>query len=167
MLFETFWSSIGRNWRNIFGALMSLRKGKAALKHQLAKTAKIDVTTLPYDPEVIAYVTKFKAEGGRTALVTASNEALAQSIAAHLNIFDEVHGSTRDTNIKGQRKAEFLVEHFGATGFSYMGDAEADLPVWAKSSNIITVYASPALREKAEKLGRASCHCHTLDHALL
>lgn len=162
MLFETFWSSVGRNWRNLFRALTSLRKGKAALKHDLAESADIDVTTLPYDPDVIAYVTKYRAEGGRTALVTASNEALAQSIAAHLQIFDEVHGSTRDTNIKGVRKAEFLVERFGAAGFSYMGDTDADLPVWAKASKAITVNAPQALRDKAEKLGNPAEHLTTV-----
>jgi len=41
ILFETFWSSIGRSWRNVFRALGSLRKGKAALKHELAQTSDI------------------------------------------------------------------------------------------------------------------------------
>jgi 4-hydroxybenzoate polyprenyltransferase/phosphoserine phosphatase len=162
MLFETFWSSIGRNWRSTFRALVSLRKGKAALKHDLAETAEIDVATLPYDAEVVAYVAKFRAEGGRTALVTASSEILANRIAEHLKIFDEVHGSTPDVNIKGERKAAFLVERFGTGGFSYMGDAEADLPVWTKASSTITVNASPSLRSKADKLGKPAEHLVTV-----
>lgn len=161
ILFETFWSSIGRSWRNVFRALGSLRKGKAALKHELAQTSDIDVTTLPYDADVIAYITRFRAQGGRTALVTASNETLAHRIAAHLQIFDEVHGSTIDQNIKGAHKAAFLVERFGVDGFSYMGDAAADLPVWTKASHTITVNASPALRNKAEKLGKPVEHLVT------
>ncbi len=163
MLFETFWSSIGRNWRNFFRALASLRRGKAALKHELAKSADIDVTTLPYDDDVIDYIAKFRAEGGRTALVTASNEVLAGRIAEHLQIFDEVYGSGLDTNIKGGRKAAFLVDRFGEGNFFYMGDAEADLPVWKKASRTITVNASPQLRRKADKLGKPTEHLVTVE----
>ena len=162
MLFETFWSSVARNWRNAFRAVASLRKSKAALKHDLAETAEIDVTTLPYDADIIAYITKFRAKGGRTALVTASNETLANRIAEHLQIFDEVHGSTTELNIKGERKAAFLVERYGAGGFSYMGDAVADLPVWTKASNTITVNASPKLRGKADGLGNPAEHLVTV-----
>ena len=82
--------------------------------------------------------------------MTASNQLLANRIAEHLKIFDEVHGSGKIRNLKGDKKAAFLVERFGKEAFEYMGDAHADLPVWKASQKVITVNASPSLRKKVE-----------------
>lgn len=161
MLFETFWSVLGSDWRTPFVCAMALRNGRAALKQALSDRANIDETTLPYDSEVIAYINAHRAVGGRTALVTASNQTLAKRIADHLQIFDEVHGSDEDRNLKGKHKAEFLVERFGPDGFVYMGDADADLPVWDRAERAVTVNAPAALQQKAEALGKPVEHLVT------
>ena len=116
MLHESFWSAVSRDWRNLYRAGIALRAGRAALKRDLAARADVDVAALPYDSEVIAYVAAWRAAGGRTALVTASDGAFARAVADHLDLFDEVHGSDGADNLKGPRKAEFLRERFGATG---------------------------------------------------
>jgi len=54
MLHESFWSAFGRNWRSPFLSAFALSRGKAALKDYLRSAAEIDVSTLPYDNEVIA-----------------------------------------------------------------------------------------------------------------
>ena len=36
MLFESFWSAVGQDWRNPFRAARALSHGKAALKRMLA-----------------------------------------------------------------------------------------------------------------------------------
>ena len=133
MLHECFWNAFSRNWRTPFLSAIALGRGKAALKEYLCSAAKIDVRTMPYDDEVIAYVRTHRAKGGRTALVTASNQVLANQVAEHLQIFDEVHGSDGVHNLKGASKAAFLIERFGRNTFNYMGDAHADLPVWEAS----------------------------------
>src|SRR6056297_4319272 len=117
MLHESFWSALGKNWRSPFFAVFALKQGKAALKDYLGSEADIDVTTLPYDDEVIAYIRAYRKNGGRVALVTASNQILAESIADHLQIFDEVHGSGSVRNLKGAAKAAFLVKRFGDEAF--------------------------------------------------
>ena len=106
----------------------------------------------------MAYVRDWRSKGGKTALVTATDTALASEIASHLDLFDEVHGSDGDVNLKGENKARFLVDRFGAEGFAYMGDAAADLPVWSQASKAITVNAPPALRRNAEKAAPAVEH---------
>lgn len=161
MLFESFWSSFGRDWRSPFLCVAALSRGKAALKRHLAGTAEVDVALLPYDAEVIAYVTAWREAGGRTALVTASDDGIAQAIGAHLGLFDEVHGSDGAENLKAERKARFLVDRYGAGNFSYMGDSTADLPVWAETKRAITVNAGEALRKEAETVARETEHLAT------
>ena len=161
MLFESFWSAIGRDWRNPFRSLLALTRGRAALKRYLAETAEVDVATLPYDPEVMAYVETWRAAGGRTALVTASDETIARDIADHLKLFDEAHGSDGAENLKGARKARFLVETYGEKQFSYIGDSKADLAVWAHAKRAITVNLSKDMQARAAQIADEVEHLST------
>ena len=154
LLFESFWSAFGSDWKVLFGAIAYLCMGKSKLKNYLAKKSRIDVTTLPYNLDVVSYVEAHRQAGGRTALVTASDYSLAHSIAAHLCIFDEVHGSDGNHNLKGVAKAEFLVGHFGETKFDYMGDARADLHVWKYAQKAITVNVATSVLKKLEEMGK-------------
>lgn len=152
LLFESFWSALGRDWRSPILAARALLGGRAALKRHLAEAASIELGTLPFDPAVIDEVERWRAGGGRTALVTATDHALAERVAAHLGLFDEVHGSDGRLNLKGAAKAAFLADRW-EEGFAYMGDAPADLPVWERACKAITVNAAPALRGRADRLG--------------
>ncbi|MDV7141167.1 UbiA family prenyltransferase [Tropicimonas sp. TH_r6] len=163
MLFESFWSALGRDWKSGLATITTLSGGRAKLKSQLVAASDVDITLLPYNEEVIERVKAWRASGGRTALVTATDQALADRIAAHLGIFDEVHGSDGHTNLKGAEKARFLTEHFGERAFTYMGDSEADLPVWEASAKAITVNAPPKLRDAASRLEPEVEHIGTPD----
>jgi 4-hydroxybenzoate polyprenyltransferase/phosphoserine phosphatase len=158
MLLESFWNAVSHDWRAGIGAVRAVRKGKAALKHQLAQTSDVDVTSLPYNQDVLEYISAWKERGGKVALVTATDQSIADGIAAHLGVFDDVHGSNGSTNLKGETKAAFLVETYGADGFAYMGDTDADLPVWSAASQIVTVNATKTLRAKAEAMGKTITH---------
>ncbi|WP_296478066.1 haloacid dehalogenase-like hydrolase [Roseinatronobacter sp.] len=152
MLYETFWAALANDWRTPFIAFGALLGGRAALKQRLATLGPVDVKALPYNDEVVQYITQRRAQGVKTALVTASDQKLAEKIAEFQGIFDIVHGSGEGINLKGSRKAEFLSEAF-PQGFSYMGDSVADLKVWPKASKAITVTTSQKLRTQVEKLG--------------
>ena len=166
MLHESFWSAFGKNWCVPFFSVLALWRGKAALKSYLTKDANIDATSLPYDTDVIAYICAHRKQGGRTALVTASNQIFANQIAEHLQIFDEVHGSCDDNNLKGSNKANFIKKHYSKEEFCYMGDASADLPVWQISSKIVTVNAVSSVRKQAERLGKPTEHLNTTTKSL-
>jgi len=163
ILWETFWSALGRN---PLRSTMALLSGRAALKRHLAQASRLDETSLPYDPDVIAYIRAWRDKGGRTALVTASDQSIADRVAAHLGLFDEVHGSDGRLNLKGKAKAAFLVDRFGSHGFAYIGDARADVPVWAQSSKVITVNASQSLKDRAEGLGKPVEHLATTTRSI-
>lgn len=167
MLYESFWSAFSRDWRCTYQSFVALGHGKAALKDYLRGASDIDVRSLPYDQDVIAYIGAHRQQGGRTVLATASNQRLAEEIAEYLQIFDEVHGSDEATNLKGAAKAAFLVERFGAGGFCYMGDAEADLPVWQAAGRVVTVNAPAPLRQKAENLGKPHEHLTTWQKSIV
>ena len=158
MLFEAFWSAFGRDWRSPVRSVAALKDGRAALKRYLASASNVEVATLPYDAAVLAVIEEWRHAGNRTALVTASDRKLAEEIAAHLGIFDEVHGSDGRVNLKGDRKARFLADRFGEGGFVYMGDASADLPVWQRAAKAITVNAPDSLRRDAERV------CGSVEH---
>jgi 4-hydroxybenzoate polyprenyltransferase/phosphoserine phosphatase len=166
ILYESFWSAMGRDWRSPFTSLVALASGRAALKKHLAQAARLDVTTLPYDPAVVAYVQAWRLGGGRTALVTASDQTIADQVADHLGLFDEVHGSDGDLNLKGAAKAAFLADHFSTEGYAYMGDATADLPVWQRARKAITINASPSLKFRADQQATDVEHLKTRAHTL-
>jgi 4-hydroxybenzoate polyprenyltransferase/phosphoglycolate phosphatase-like HAD superfamily hydrolase len=153
MLFETFWSACSTNWRGALKACTLLPKGIAAVKHSLAVTSDIDVKRLPYNQNVLDYVGKWRSAGGATALVTATSSLLADRIATHLAIFDEVHGSSPSLNLKGHAKASALHERFGTKSISYIGDSPADLKVWKQCSGIVAVNPARGLRSKINRFG--------------
>jgi len=167
MLYESFWSSFSSNWSSPFRCILALGRGRAALKQFLATASQIDVATLPYDPEIIERVRRWRAEGGRAALVTATDQTLAEAIAEHLGIFDEVHGSDGTENLKGVRKARFLCERFGEGSYTYMGDSQADLPVWDSAAGAITVNAPSPLRKQAEQVAQQVEHLQTQERSVV
>lgn len=153
MLYETFWSAMALRWATPFIAAASLMGGRAALKRRLMQLGPVDVTLLPYDAQVIGYVRQWRATGRRAMLVTASDQAVAERIGAHLGIFDSVHGSDGSTNLKGPAKAAFLEAQFGRRGFVYIGDTFADLVVWRRAAKAVTVTPSGTLRALVDGLG--------------
>jgi 4-hydroxybenzoate polyprenyltransferase/phosphoserine phosphatase len=163
LLHETFWSAFAHDLLIPARAVGALGSGRAALKQMLVDKSKVDLSTLPFDTEVIAYINAWRQQGGRVVLVTASDHRLAEGVAAHLGIFDEAHGTTGDTNLKGRAKAQFLVDRYGENGFHYIGDAKADLPVWETADKAITVNAKSSLRHQAEGLGKPVQHLQTLE----
>lgn len=166
LLHESFWSALARDWRTPGLSLMALHKGRASLKRHLANAANLEISTLPYDSKVIGFIDAWRQSGGRTALVTASDLVFAEAVAEHLGIFDEVHGSDGKLNLKGEQKGQFLEERFGLKGFSYIGDAVADLPVWKRAAKAITVNASAALRREAERACDTAEHLVTKAHSV-
>ncbi|MCB0333073.1 MAG: UbiA family prenyltransferase [Bdellovibrionales bacterium] len=107
-----------------------LTKGREGLKDELARRVELAPESLPFHDEVVAFLQAESEAGRKLALVTASHEKYANSIADHFGFFDEVFATNRERNLKGRRKQAFLVEQFGEKAYDYMGDSRADFPVW-------------------------------------
>ncbi|HIK34297.1 MAG TPA: UbiA family prenyltransferase [Thermosynechococcus sp. M98_K2018_005] len=149
VLLELIWSSFSQS---LIQFLKTRSFNRGQIKRKLASFAELDVTVLPYNSEVLQCIQNWRAKGGKVALVTATDQLIAEKIAAHLGLFDEVYGSDGQVNLKGENKARFIVERLGEKNFIYMGDSEADLPVWAVAAKAITVNAPPHLRKKVEQI---------------
>lgn len=107
-----------------------LLAGRASFKHQLAAKIQIDPAHLPYRQEVLDLIRQEKAGGRRVVLATAADREVAEAVSNYLGLFDEVHASDGQLNLKGTNKAAFLAQHFAQTGFDYVGDSAADIEVW-------------------------------------
>lgn len=142
MLHETFLAALRREpWVAALSVLWLLR-GIPHLKRNLAERGGVDVATLPYREEVVAFLREERHKGRRLVLATASWTSVAQRVADHLGLFDEVIATTAERNMKGRVKAEELTRRFGEKGFDYVGDSPADLAVWRVAENAYVVDGS-------------------------
>nr|WP_243370942.1 UbiA family prenyltransferase [Microvirga solisilvae] len=148
LLIEAAFSELGRRPQALVEMLSALKSGKAALKHRLSEPVDFDPGTLPYDPEVLAFIRQAKAEGSSVYLASASHEKLVSRIADHLGIFDGWFASNETVNLAGEKKAGQLVEVFGARGFDYVGNDAADLPVWKNAARAIAIRAPAGVRKE-------------------
>lgn len=132
--------------------LALLRGGRPELKRAVAERTKFDPDKLPYNPEVVALAAAWRAQGQQVVLATAADAGVAKTIASHLGLFDAVHASSRECNLKARAKAAFLTRHYGERGFVYAGDSAADLHVWAKAAGAVLVSNCPKLHAQLQKL---------------
>lgn len=107
-----------------------LLSGRAAFKCRLAASIHLDPARLPYRQQVLDLLRQEKAGGRRIVMATAADRKIAEAISGYLGLFDEVHASDGQVNLKGANKGTFLAEHFAQTGFEYVGDSAADVEVW-------------------------------------
>jgi len=133
-----------------------LVKGKAALKEGLAHASHIDVSTLPYDSEVIALIELERSQGRQVVLATASHHTLAGHIADHLQLFDKVLASDSETNLSVHRKRDALVGCFGEQGFDYVGNSHDDIPVWGAARQAYVVNPERGVERRARALGNVT-----------
>jgi hypothetical protein len=126
-----------------------LPQGKAVVKQNLATRARFDPQHLPYNEPLLQWLREQKAAGRTLVLCTASDASVAQSVAGHLGIFDEVMASDGSRNLGGQVKAAFLVSRYGERGYDYVGNSTTDIPVWRHARRAIVVNAPAALALKA------------------
>lgn len=129
-----------------------LLKGKAFLKQHLASKIEFDPQTLPYNEELLEWLTQQRAEGRRLILCTASDRKIADLVAGHLGIFDEVIASDGVLNIAGKNKAAALVQRFEQHGYDYAGNSRKDLPVWSQANKAVVVNGSSELVKKARDI---------------
>lgn len=126
--------------------------GKAGFKHKVSQHVDLAPSSLPFNTQLLKYLTQQRLHNRHIVLVTAANKKIAEAIAHHLNIFDEVLASEDSHNLSGKNKAQLLCDKFGEKGFVYAGNANVDLNVWQHAAAAIVVNASDALATKAKQI---------------
>ena len=87
--FESILAYLGSNPLGAFALAGWFTKGRAFAKAKLAGYApKAD--EIPYDQRLLAWLRQEKARGRRLALATATDRKIADDIAAHVGVFDDV-----------------------------------------------------------------------------
>ncbi|WP_447651164.1 UbiA family prenyltransferase [Pseudomonas abietaniphila] len=154
LLMETAMAFVRSKPLKVFKMLGWLLKGKAALKEGLALETQIDVSVLPYDPQIIEMINAEKANGRMIVLATASHVSLAERIAEHLQLFDLVLASNANRNLSGNNKRDLLVAHYGEGGFDYVGNSKDDLPIWNVSRQAYVVNPDRGVESRVKAMSQ-------------
>ena len=142
MMWESLARLLRRNPFAIFQILFWWTRGRALLKQKIAARVRVDPATLPYQEKFLAWLSEEKKSGRTIILATASDLKMAQPVADHVGLFDEVLASDGQTNLRSENKLRALTEKFGERGFDYAGNSTADFAVWRGSRQAVVVNAS-------------------------
>jgi 4-hydroxybenzoate polyprenyltransferase/phosphoserine phosphatase len=148
LLVESAFAYLGQNVLQIGSVLAALRRGKAALKNEMASAVDIDVSRLPYDKAVVSLIQEARSEGRQVFLASASNERYVAAVAEHLRLFDGWFASDDTENLSADAKARLLMTRFGRGGFDYVGNESGDLAVWKVANRSFAIRISPAVKSK-------------------
>jgi 4-hydroxybenzoate polyprenyltransferase len=147
---------LGRPWM-IPQVLIWLAAGRSSCKGHVAAATLDSWTRWPVRPEAERLIAEARRAGDPVVLATAAHESVAAKVAADLGLFDAVLASHEGVNLKGTRKLQAVtdwVEANGCDGFSYSGDATADLPLWRAADRVIVVEPTADLERRIRELGK-------------
>jgi 4-hydroxybenzoate polyprenyltransferase/phosphoserine phosphatase len=161
LLLETGLVFVRSQPHKLLQPLVWLVKSKATLKERLALATDIDVSTLPYDSQVIELIEAERRNGRHVVLATASHRSLAERIAEHLQLFDQVLASDSERNLSAHRKRDLLIEHYGEKGFDYMGNSHDDILVWAAARKAYLINPESGVEHKASAQGNVEKVIHS------
>jgi hypothetical protein len=129
-------------------------QGRSHFKKRVSDRICISPDRLPYRPAVLAYVAQERARGRRVVLATAADSRIADAVAEHLRLFDDVLATRPGDNLKGARKRDVIMNRVSVR-FDYMGDSMADLPIFAAARLAILVQPSRRLLAAVRRRGIA------------
>lgn len=131
-------------------------KGRAYAKARLVKHTDLCPTELPYNKQLLDYVTKELNKGRSLILATGSDQRIAKKVADHLGFFQEVIASDGHVNMTGPHKCKALLDRFGIQGFDYAGDSRIDGHVWEKARKALVIYPKQGVLKVAQDLKEES-----------
>jgi 4-hydroxybenzoate polyprenyltransferase len=133
-----------------------LLAGRAGFKRRVAASVTLDPAALPYRQDLIEALHRIKQTGRKLVLATAADHAIADGVAAHLGLFDEVLASDGHANLKAGAKRERLALAFAQSGFDYVGDSHADLSVFERATRGFLVGSSARVEALARNKGNVT-----------
>lgn len=126
---------------NLIRIAFWLTRGRAGFKETIAAHASISAEHLPYREPLLDYLRKEKQNGRKIVLATAAHRSIAQDVANHLDLFDQVLATEAGHNLKGKAKLHAIQEKVGQS-FVYVGDSQADVPIWKAAEAAVLVNVS-------------------------
>lgn len=123
-----------------------LMQGRAGFKETIASQVGIAADLLPYREPLLDYLRAEKAKGRQIVLATAAHRSIADGVARHLGLFDQVLATETGHNLKGRAKLQAIQEKVGDS-FVYAGDSQADVPIWKAAQAAVLVDVSSGTAE--------------------
>jgi len=130
----------------VFYLPLWLIRGRLFFKNKIAERISLNVETLPYNENLIAFLKDQKLAGRKLVLATAAHESIATKVSNYLGLFDDVISSDETTNVKGETKLSEIRNKYGDK-FSYAGDSSIDLPIWKSAQSAILVNVNKKVRD--------------------
>jgi 4-hydroxybenzoate polyprenyltransferase/phosphoserine phosphatase len=155
LLLESAVSLLKQNPLYLFAYPLWLLRGRANLKHEIAKRVQLDAANLPFDERMLDAL-RVEQTHRPILLCTASNQVLAHRVAQHLGIFEAVMATDETRNLSGSSKAAALVERFGENGFDYAGNERRDIAIWRHARHAWVVNGSSSLADRTDKVCRVT-----------
>ena len=133
-----------------------LLAGKASFKRRVAVRVTLDPASLPYRQDLLEALHRIKQSGRKLVLATAADDSIAQGVAKHLGLFDEVLASDGQANLRAANKRDSLVRAYAKSGFDYVGDSHADLSVFERATRGFLVGSSARVAAQARNKGNVT-----------
>ena len=129
--------------------------GRARFKRRVVDSALLDPATLPYRRALIDALRETRARGRKLVLATAADRRIAEAVAQHLGLFDEIHASDGERNLKAGNKRDTLRAAY-EQGFDYVGDSHADEAILEAATRGYLVGASDRAAKIASRLEKVT-----------
>ncbi|MGC4093544.1 MAG: UbiA family prenyltransferase [Polyangiaceae bacterium] len=157
---DTLWESVAQLFRRRpWTALVLpfwLLGGRARFKRAVASHTTLDPASLPYRRDLVDALRVSRERGRKLVLATAADRKIADGVAGHLGLFQEVHASDGDVNLKAAHKRDLLRQTYGDGNFDYVGDSSADEPIFAAAAEGYLVGASRSAARIPERLPKVA-----------
>jgi 4-hydroxybenzoate polyprenyltransferase len=121
------------------GSLAGLFAREGASQRFALIDAPVDPDTIPFRRDLLAWLHTQRSAGRRLVLIADGDRSDAESIASHLNLFDEIASTEGYQGAASERKRSALVARFGERGFDYAGSEADDSIVWNAARRAIIV----------------------------
>ncbi len=147
LLYESLWRAMGRDPLKAIGTALRHVGDRPRLKRELAEQAELRLDLMPVNEDLLSLARAAQADGREVVLASASDTYLVEALADTHELSERVFASTGGINLKGQQKADALVEAFGAGKFDYAGNDRVDMAIWEEARRPIVVGDVPAAKK--------------------
>jgi phosphoserine phosphatase len=137
-----------------------LLRGRPALKRYVARRYVPDPASLVWRKEVLAFLREERGRGRQIFLVTAADRLVGEAVVAYLGLFDGLVATDSGPNVKGKWKAIQIRKSLNCNDFDYIGDSQADLPVFRAARVGYLVAPTRSLSDAARRVGRIAREFH-------
>jgi 4-hydroxybenzoate polyprenyltransferase len=156
---DTLWESVlvllRRRPTIAFVVPLWMLSGRARFKQRVVDAALLDAANLPYRHALVNALRETRGLGRKLVLATAADRRIAEAVAAHLDLFDEIHATDGGRNLKAGNKRDTLRAAY-EQGFDYIGDSPADEEVMEAATLGYLVGASERAAKIAGRLQKVT-----------